>query len=158
MKIIFKDKPEEIVEVVRAEQLANTKVRVTPETSRQIQEAAFKLGFAWGDGDIVVQKTYAKYLYFHEGLYFYIQLGHQYSVFIDSKCKEFEFLPSLSSPSELQDSNADREKLISQFAESICFYLVEHDHIDEQKAEGLVRGFLESYDRLPKSSTPLNPS
>jgi len=40
----------EIINVTCAQQLANTKVRVTPETSRQIQQEAFKLRFLWPSG------------------------------------------------------------------------------------------------------------
>ena len=56
---LFKDG----VEVTTKEQLQDTKVRVTPETSALVQEFAFDLGFSWSNAGKVI-RAYQPFLFF----------------------------------------------------------------------------------------------
>lgn len=88
---------QEVVEVTKPEQLANTKVRVTPETSRQIQEATFPLGYAWPGVTRSVKNEDESFLYFdslstHTGSVFMLTYGIEDSTFKNSKKREFQFI------------------------------------------------------------------
>lgn len=128
MKIKFLDTGE-IQEVVSAHQLANTKVRVTPETSRQIQEEVLRLGVKWINGRSEVLWTESPFLFFMPD-FGKVALSHlpkgNGNWFKRSYCREFVLLPSLSSPSELQDSNSEREQVIDVLSD--CILQIEYLH------------------------------
>jgi hypothetical protein len=93
MKIKFLDTGE-VIEVTTSQQLANTKVRVTPETSRQIQEAAFKLEFYWALTDKEIKHLTCPFLFIEgTGL---LMAGTSVSNFVCQKgYREFEIIPPI---------------------------------------------------------------
>jgi hypothetical protein len=98
MKIRFTDTGE-IITITKPEQLANTKVRVTPETSRLIQEAALKMGFLWAMRKDIKSPRFlnAAFLFLNN-----LSLGfaekEDAGYFETNDNREFEFLSPLSDP------------------------------------------------------------
>lgn len=69
--------------------LKNTKVKVTPEQSRNVQEIAFKAGFIWaGEGDAKVRYTEDPYLLLISGGYIHCLKPGYESLFEQHKEKE----------------------------------------------------------------------
>jgi hypothetical protein len=52
------------MKIITAEDLANTKIRVTPEQSKKVQELAFSLGYDWWNGNKEAKHTDKTALFF----------------------------------------------------------------------------------------------
>ena len=95
------------------EQDMNYKIRVTPETSKEVQELFFELGFEWANGKDIFYSEYMKILYVEDCQIFYRESLEP----VDGEYKEIT-LPQLRDMAVLKCndvSDANRTDNVSKF-------------------------------------------